>query len=314
MNVKMKLRGEYKLAIQRNDGTIEETPWFHNTILNQGLDRIGSGGNTDYIVSYAQVGAGTTPPSVTQTSLESYVAGSAISTSASSVINSGSPTYATTQTFTLTFAQGAVVGTIAEVGVGWAATGSTLFSRELIRDGSGNPTTLSLTSIDQLIVFYKLTFTPVITDVTGTVNLGTQTVNYTSRLAFADNFVTLNNVFRPLRLVTASDTTGGVTAYPSGSTLGAITAGPSGSPISSSASYTISSYSTGNYYLDTTIFWGTTQGNGTGGLQALLFQLGTGNLGGGNGGTQYQVRFDSPILKDGTKTLSLTFRMSWARG
>jgi hypothetical protein len=49
------------------------------------------------------------------------------------------------------FAIGAVVGTIAEIGIG---LNDPLFSRSLIKDEAGNPTTLTLTAADQLFVLY----------------------------------------------------------------------------------------------------------------------------------------------------------------
>jgi hypothetical protein len=309
MNIQTKIAGKYKLAIKRGDDIIEETPWFHNTILDQGLDRMGATAAAT-VISSAQVGTGNTPPSTTQTSLTTFLAGvDSGSPYPSSTTNSGSPNYQSLKTWIFTFTQGAVVGTIAEVGVGWASTGSTLFSRELIRDGGGSPITLSLTAIDQLIIYYELTFTPTITDGSGSVVLNSITYNYSSRILRVASFASavFSVLGQRLAFVDTVDT------YQSGASLAAITANfPNGTAISngSQSSITTGSYTTGNYYLNKSIFWDVGRANHAGGIGALFI-----SLSGGSGGPDiyYQIVFATPIPKTNVQQLTLVIRFSWAR-
>jgi hypothetical protein len=304
MNIQTKLAGKYKLAIKRGDDIIQETPWFHNTILDQGLDRMGN--QTSTVISSAQVGTGTTTPATTQTSLTTFLAGvDSGSPYPSSSVNSGSPNYQSLKTWIFTFTQGAVVGTIAEVGVGWASSGATLFSRELIRDGGGSPITLSLTSIDQLIIYYELTFTPTITDGSGSVVLNSITYNYDSRLLRAASFAETPFVVLGQRLALVDN----AYTFQSGATLAAITANfPNGTQISSGtqSSVTTGSYTTGNYYLDKTIFWDVGRANDAGGIGALALEL-------SGAAIYYQIVFATPIPKTNVQQLTLVLRFSWAR-
>ena len=307
MKIQTKLAGKYKIAIKRGDDIIQETPWFHNTILNQGLDRMGVTLAADVITS-VQVGTGTTPPATTQTSLDAWVAGfNSGSPYPSSSVNSGSPDYKSLKTWIFTFPQGDIVGTIAEVGVGWAPTaGNNLFSRELIRDGGGNPITLSLTAIDQLIVYYELTYTPVLTDGSGSVVLDSITYNYDSRILRVANFA-------QIPFVVLSQYLAGIetaATYQSGTTLGAITDNfPNGSTIANGTQTSVSTiaYTPGTYYLDKTIFWDVGRANDAGGIGAIALE------GGSLSSIFYQIVFDSPIPKDNTQQLTLVVRYSWAR-
>lgn len=302
------LQGKYKLAVTRKDGSIEETPWFHNTILDQGLDRIGSAASQT-IVGYAQVGTGNTPPATTQTSLQSYLAGGGSgSPYPTSIVNVGSPTYAAVWTWALQFAQGAVVGTISEVGVGWEQTsGSNLFSRELIRDGGGNPITLSLTSFDQLTVYYELTVTPTVTDYTGSVVLDSITYNYTSRLLSASSFAAAVGAAIGQRLgaFQSFDTY----TYANAALVPITDNSPTGDFISAGSvtSANVLSYIPGSYYNDTTLFWDVDKANDPAGITGIVPNNGFGNA------VRYQIIFGTPIPKTNTKTLSLTIRGSWSR-
>ena len=307
MNIQTKLAGKYKIAIKRGDTIVEETPWFHNTILDQGLDQLGSAPQGSEVISYAQVGTGITPPATTQTNLVSWLAGSQSSPYPTTNVNQGAPDYKTVKTWIFTFTQGAVIGTIAEVGVGWAPTaGNNLWSRELIRDGGGNPITLSLTSIDQLIVYYELTLTPVVTDGSGSVVLNSITYNYTSRILRVSNFAT--SVFATLTqyLAIIND----AYTFEAGTTLGAITdSWPNGNFISNGqqTSNTTAAYIPGTYYLDKSILWDTNRANDPGGIGAIALD------GSPTASIIYQMVFATPIPKTNTQQLTLVVRYSWAR-
>ncbi len=310
LNLETKLSGEYKLVISRGDGTVEETGWFKNIILDTGLDRMGITTTGIYATQYARVGTGTSTPVATQTSLDAQIAFSAATNQANSAVNSGTPLYNTLITTSFAFAQGAVVGNIAEVGIGWATTGTSLFSRALILDNTGSPTTLTLVSIDQLTVYYRITVTPVLTDTTGSVVISSTTYGYTARICNAGSFA--SNVYM---FATAPISANGVlgpvasTTHAAGTALSAITTVPANAS-GTAGTVTQGSYSPGSYFRDDVWNWSISQGNATGGIQIITLSY-SGNPSGGN--IKYQFRFDTVIPKTNTNTLGLTVRISWTR-
>lgn len=298
MNISNRLAGEYRLVV--NEGTWMERDfgWFPNLILNQGLDSIG-GANTHGSLSHCRIGTGTSAPAATQSALEAQVASAG--NNGASYVNEGSPNYGAFLTRQYAFAQGAVVGNMAEIGVGGNSTGATLFSRARIVDGSGNPTVITLTSIDQLTVYYRLRWLPPLVDATGNLTLSGVDYPYTLRAANVNawggggaSFLLPDDAMRCIN----------GTAYPSSSTLGALTGTPSGSGTTLGSSHTPSSYTAGTYTRTTTISASTSTANTAGGIGAMMFEFVA---------KYFQVKFTTPIPKDNTKTLSFPITISWAR-
>lgn len=295
INLNAKVSGEYNICITKADGSIQETGWFDNLILNGGLDRLAQG----QPVGYCSVGSGTSVPTPTQTTLDArLVTNTTYQNGASSAVNSGSPLYQTTLTYANVFNQGAVVGNISEVGIGNAANGTALFSRALILNNVGAPTTLTLVALDQLTVYYRIKFTPVLTDQVGTINISGTSYGYTLRIANVGNFLVDPSLFATTYFVSPS----GTTAYITGSALGAITGSPTLSGFTGSPTNII--YVPGSYEQATQLQWSITQG--TVPFQAIMF-------GWGNSTNRYQVRFDAPIPKSNTNVLTLVVKFSWSR-
>ena len=306
------LAGEYRMVVQHADGTAKDTGWFHNLILDSGLNHIGSGFQ-DALLAYARVGTGTSTPVVTQAQLDSQLAVStSSSSSATAVTNDGSPLYRSTLTFTYVFNQGAVVGNITEVGIGWATTGATLFSRALMLDNAGSPTTVTLVALDQLTVYYRLRITPPLTDGVGSVTLGATTYNYTSRILQASNFGAIQYMFlygfQYFGQVYATVTQ----TYGAGAGLAPITAtAPTGSQTGAvpTTDAKANAYTLGTFYRDTPVTWPIGSGNATGGIQALALTVGYPYQ-----QFRFQIVFATPIPKTNTNVLILNFRFSWGRG
>lgn len=300
------ISGEYKIVITKPDGSISlDTGWFNNLILNTGLDRIGNAG-ASVIFRYCRVGTGTSTPVATQTALDAQVGASGSMGAATSTSNEGAPLYRSTQVFTCTFAQGAVVGNITEVGIGWETTGSTLFSRALILDNLGNPTSITLVAIDQLTVYYRVRIVPPLTDFSSSVIIASTTYNYTSRVASVGSFGTSQYLFTLGNYFSAGAAS---TTYEAGATLGSITAaGPTGTQSGTTGSVSTASYTDGTYYRDASWSWSITQGNAIGGIQALRLTWGTTYQ-----PFDYQIAFDSPIPKTNTNVFTLVTRFAWYR-
>ena len=229
LNANAKLSGEYKLVIKHADGSETDTGWFPNLILNSGLDLIGHGTAS----SYGVVGTGTSTPIAAQTQLDAKIGSYGNFVYIGTSVSTGSPAYIRTLTDAYQWAQGGIVGTISEIGIGPNTTGLGLFSRALILDSLGSPTTISLISTDQLTAYYALTITPPVTDTTGSFVVAGVTYTYTMRLATAANFASY-----PYLVINGSlPSLGQATAYGSDAVLGAIT----GQPTATSAASIIGS-------------------------------------------------------------------------
>lgn len=293
----------HKSKADNNGNPIEATrvkvAEFDNIITNQGLNRIGT--NSDWLV-HVQVGSGTATPQATDTGLASFVAGTNTIISSSSTIQSTPPYYAT-RTLTRRFAAGAAAGNLSEVGIGWASTGSTLFSRALILDGGGAPTTITVLSDEVLDVTYQLRIYPPANDVSGSITVaGIGTVLTTTRAASVTNAanwsINQNGVQGGPSVLTNVHR-----AYTGG--IGAITAQPSGTEESASTA-SLSAYSSNSFQRDATLTWGLGAANF--GINSILFSFGPSFEFG-----QLQVGLGTTITKNNTQTLSLNARHQWAR-
>ena len=151
--MQLQFYGKYKLLVNRADTelVVAETPWFDNLITDAGLNAMGNGFN-----SVCFVGSGTATPTVADTQLQSQLArSSGIGTRSNGVQITTEPYYGRLIR-SYTFAIGAVVGTVREVGIGVGnPTPTMLFSRALLMDEFGATTELTLTDMDRLTVFYE---------------------------------------------------------------------------------------------------------------------------------------------------------------
>lgn len=142
-----------------------------NLILDVGLDQIGSAGLID-LGRYMTVGTGSTAPDPTQTSLSNEVArtqrgGTSLTRTADGVYE---------RSYNYEFGYAEANGNLTEWGGATDDIGNQ-FSRELFRDGSDNPITVTKTSDELLRITYiiEIQLTPVTTTAGSIVvnNLGT---------------------------------------------------------------------------------------------------------------------------------------------
>jgi len=188
------------------------------------------------------------------------------------------------------FAQGAAAGNLSEVGVGWATSGS-LFSRALILDSGGTPTTITVLADEFLDVTYELRQYPVTTDNTGTFVLDGLTYDWVSRPANVTSSFVPNAAMNSASINYYNGAIGAITGSPSGTGSGLLTPTPQ-------------SYSTGSYSITFTLIASITQANLAGGITAARI-IGS--------GFDYQFGFTPAIPKDNTKILSIDYTHSWAR-
>lgn len=289
------MAGFFKLEAFKLDGRRRlVADWFPNLILDQGLERPAT--NSDWL-NACRVGTGSTAPANSQTNLISHLAGTTNAVQTTQNATASAPYYGYTRKV-FRFAQGAAAGNLTELGIGWSdVDGSNLFSRALILDNLGSPTTKVIQADEFLDVSYELRCYAPSADITGTLTIGSDTYDFTSRAAEANSTVWCPPFTGGYN---AGFGGGSVTAY-SGA-IGAETGSPAGTP-SASASVSNGAYSAGSHQVDYSAVFGLDNGN-VGGIMSVYTRNGVGSM---------QHEYDPVIDKDNTKILSLPFRHTWAR-
>ena len=178
MKAHTEFSGRYELVKRKVydlDGSVQSLK-FSNIITDIGLERWATGS----IGSRCQIGSGNSTPAVTDTGLQSTLA-----TTTQKVTIANWLTYSVAERWTevticYRFTPGITLNSIAEVGIGWDGG---LWSRSLIKDAGGNPTTIQLLSDEVLDVYYTLRMQFPATDATGSITLDGVTYDWVMRPA-----------------------------------------------------------------------------------------------------------------------------------
>lgn len=294
-----RLRGRYKLeAVDMTTGKRRVlADWFDNLITDNGLNLLATNASWQ---SVCCVGSGNTAPANANTALVSLIASTSATTTTTNANNGVSP-YVGTMTRTYRFPIGTATGNLSEIGIG--VTTTNLFSRALILDGGGSPTTITVLSSEALDATYQLqVFVPLV-DVTGNITINAVSYAYVMR---ASNATSTGQWGGPNAV--SSDQMGVRSCTVFNGAIGAITASPSGSS-AVSGTIAVQAYTNGNFFIDSIVSFALTDGNLSGGVSAALLVFGITN----NSMGQFQVSFSPALPKDGSHTMTLTFRQSWAR-
>lgn len=299
---KVGLRGRFQLTAIARDGSRRELADFPNLILDGGLDRLGSlaGGNP---WNYAcLVGSDNTPPTTGDTTLGLYVA--SVTGPSSSYVHLGPPDYIAQRVMVYTFGEGDAAGNLSEVGIGSTAgsgvTNGPLFSRALILDGAGNPTTITVLATEVLQVTYTLELVPDLSDSVFSITIDGVDTDCVMRPAQ----VTSDTSWDPMRLRTTV-TPGSecdIQAFTGG--IGVVTGQPSGTAGTARDTATVAGYISSSYYNDFKGVITPAQDNLTGGYGAMTIESPIG---------KWQLSFDPPVAKDNTKQFEIIYRVSWGR-
>lgn len=307
------MEGYYTMRARRSSGRVtrertfkvsRETGPFHNLITNIGMNRFGSetAGN---IINRCLVGTGTAAPSFADVGLANFLASvQPAGTTTTDTGASGAPDYFSWRTYTWTSAVGALGNNIlTEIAVAPGNTNTDIFSRELIRDSVGNPTSFPISSDEQLEVTYELRLYVPQQDVIGTALVGSVTHDTTVRARKATTAINgWSMATGGLNPVTGQNATVDATLYTVG--IAGIEANePNGSARNGQAdSIATAAYGTGNFYRDHSQSFGPTKGIGSN--KSVTFSTNS---------TKFQVEYTPAIEKTGTQTLILHHRVSWAR-
>lgn len=304
------MAGRFKLEkykADRDGNPIAETKevvadWFDNLILDQGLNRLGSS-TLSSSTGTIQVGSGGSAPEASDAGLDAFIAASSSSQGQVDGVQVSDEPYYLFRRVTRRFSAGSAAGNLSEVGAGWGSSAvGNLFSRALIVDSQGSPTTITVLSDEVLDVTYEIRVYPDSTDSVGTIELEGELFDYTARAWDIDSIYSAEQWSFSRSGVSSA---GFARAYDGG--IGGILTGPSGANDDPS-SRTNGSYSQGSMVGSASYTWGLNRGN-IGGIRSVRLPVGW---------SVWQIEFSSqvdgsPIPKDDTKELTLTVSHSWAR-
>lgn len=225
VNMRHEIGATFKMRVLKNDGTIvKETTEFHNLVLDSGLERMGMG----TWLQNCRVGTGNSSPVASQQRLDNTIATTTTILSSSNVSNTTTKPYYKATRYTFRFSEGAAAGNLTEVGLGWTQTGDVpCWSRALIKDMNGNPTTLTILSDEILDVIVTVRIYPAET-ISGTFNFKDKLGNVVSTHTYSgfiymptssDTSVMSTFQIADLRLYTGSSVTEAPTADIQGSLL-----------------------------------------------------------------------------------------------
>jgi len=326
MNIKLpsvKLGGRFRLVTSKDaecKQVKEDTGFFDNLITNTdnlitntGMNRIGEVttninsaiGAFSILCGRFVVGSGSAVPQFTDTALQNPVAFA----SSDPVLDKESSNYERGWyeiTVRHQFGQGQAAGNLSEIGIQHTSTSGPLWSRALILDGAGNPTTITVLPDDFLTCYYTLRIMIPKTDAVFNID-----VDYDE-----DGIVPTVVTCRPLNANNPSPSVGwglqtagtlGLVAYLQFFT-GGLAAPTASNPLGSVAASDTRSFSTVPYVTDSFERYVTrTNGLNEHNSQELRTAILNALMG------AWQIEFNPPLQKNNTQTMQLTFGYSWAR-
>lgn len=157
VNLRTEMKGLFSLTVHNEKGeVVSRTGWFENLILDQGITALLSTGTTHCFYRFLKVGTGTSAPSPSDTSIDQVA-----SQESTTVDRYWSGGYNAEEGYhwargSVQFGQGVAAGNLSEVAAGWSNSADAIFSRALILDGAGNPTTITVLPNEFLTVEYEL--------------------------------------------------------------------------------------------------------------------------------------------------------------
>ena len=317
--IKANVGARFKLVKRKKqpDGSEKitgKTGWFLNLVTDAGLAHL-SGSDPANMFGYLSVGSGNSTPTVSDTQLQARIA----STNGLTPTQPSFVKQLTTEPFyfaarrSFRFQEGVAAGIVAEVCLGKNSNGTGIFNRALIRDNSGNISTITVLSDEILDVLVEIRLY-VDSSVSGSfplkdkVGSTIRTVNYTGKpYSVWSNDVDLHwrylnfdyLINPPPVQVFSTAMSAGYTTPPTGGAVGA--------PYNTGSSITRQNpTSTSAKYL---IKFGVLDANAS----HKTICLGFNSLLTTYAFVGYQFEFDTPVVKTNQDTLTYTITMVWDR-
>jgi len=278
------LSGHYKIeAFVPGNPKRVVADWFDNLITDHGMNT--SSAYDSYQLAYCSVGSGNTPPAFHDVNLAS------LKKTTSNRVNTQSglaDDYAWWRA-TYQFNQGQASGTLAEVGIGNNNNGTNLFSRALIKDAQGNPTSITVLPDEILHVTWELRVNALPAS-TGVINIaGSGLHDYSLGTSYRK--APAGKGYVHFRLY-----------YPY---FGAATSGIS----DDSGGYFSTDYVQGTFKREGVFIASVNAANFPTGIKKLKFDW----LDFSGGSQEATATFDPPIMKTSNDSLTLNVSVSWAR-
>lgn len=298
MNFNEKLEGIISVCVCDKQGNPKYKNHFKNLITDLGMDAAVSQGLV-LLAQYCGFGTGSQTPTVSDTSLAAPFGDRLAYSSTSTGNSSGSPVWYSYCRTNYIFPAGSVTGTLAEIGFFSAPTGGTMWSRSLVKDSNGNPTTVTVLSDEIVYVTYEVRKYSPSSDVTGTFSLsvnGTPTdFTYTVRASRVNTTQTSGEYWYGCAALGGE---GSVLAYETDA-LGSVTNYPSGSAVSGTA--TESSYVAGSFTQEIQCIFDPAVANFNTGIGSLEVDKG------------FQISFSPKLPKNSDRRLVLPVNITWSR-
>lgn len=312
----VRLGGRFRAVVSKDaecNQVSKDTGFFDNLITDVGMNRIGevsssSSGTSAVFATLCGrfvVGSGSAVPQFTDTALQNPVAFA----SGDPGLDSQSSNYDRGWyeiTVAHQFGQGEAAGNLSEIGIQSGSASGPLWSRALILDGIGNPTTITVLPDDFLTCYYTLRIMIPKEDAVFNIN-----VDYDE-----DGIVPTVVTGRPLRANESSVGNGwGLTPMYDGSLnsvlaySGGLSVPTATTPLGSAIGGNIQAGASYAAYVPDSFERFHT-------LSLTLGQLNSPNIRTVKVDRMlgcWQVEFDPPLQKDNTQTMQLTFGYSWAR-
>ena len=198
--------GRQRIQVKRKGKVTFDSGFQNNLVLDNFFNKL-----TSPTVSFVRagtyakvmVGAGTTPPVNTDTEIESLIFQrdfNGIGEALEPEYNAVDDTYDCVYHREFAFTEGEVVGNVSELGTVFGASYSdddTLDTRALVKDSSGNPTTLVVTAEDQLIFTHEFVMKYPGQITTGTFDIGGTTHTWKYALVNKTSYYTKAKVSDP---------------------------------------------------------------------------------------------------------------------
>lgn len=288
LNIKLGLSGHFVIKAHKEDGSSRVVAEFTNIITNNGLDLFGTN-NLDGCTAKVCVGTGNTVPVAGDTALASFLATASTTYSSSITIDQVGRYVFYSRSYQ--FGLGQAAGNISEIGIGVSSTN--LFSRALIKDNNGDPTTITILSNEYLTVSYQVKIKQPVSDVLDTID-GYDVTLRPSRINLSDAngwngngmYMLADNFFNYL--------------YASSGGISSIEGAPSLTTRIGSANN--SAYVPGSFTRTATFFLGTNIANYN--ISAFFAKFGPG---------AWQFSVSPAIAKNNTDELTIGMSISWAR-
>lgn len=311
--------GEYRFQLSKAEKSPHtDTGFFKNLILDNGLNMIcniaktsTTSNNNAFLLpaagplSYCYVGSGGATPTYTNTQLQNRIGSTDPAQESKSGTSSFSRGYAEL-VVVYRFNAGTVVGNLSEVGIGPSPT--SLFSRALILDSNGDPTTITVLDDDILTVTYRLRLTIPRVDILQSINVDNSGVDIPTTVTirpFASNSYSLSGT-----TTTHGFTWGIKRSFGNGTS--SVATGTSTDLVSATdttlsshvlpSSVALDSYVNNSFRRTGYATFSTTQSNRD--IAVFAYSFGPGC---------FQVKFDPPLQKTNQMALRLSFGFQVAR-